>query len=63
MNLNTPNCESVSVSPPVVKTLGISRAAAYQAVREGKLPARRIGRRILVPVTALRRWLEDGHVE
>ncbi len=33
--------------------LGVSRYAAYQAVREGSIPSIRIGRRILVPVQAL----------
>jgi excisionase family DNA binding protein len=37
--------------------LGIGRSAAYEAARSGDLPVRRIGRRILVPVPALRVWL------
>ena len=38
--------------------LGISRAFAYDAVRRGEIPAIKIGRRILVPRTALIRLLE-----
>jgi excisionase family DNA binding protein len=34
--------------------LGISRAFAYDAVRRGEIPAIRIGRRILVPRSALK---------
>jgi excisionase family DNA binding protein len=38
--------------------LGISRAFAYDAVRRGDIPAIKIGRRILVPRSALDRLLE-----
>lgn len=37
--------------------LGIGRSAAYEAVRRGDLPSRRIGRRIVIPVPALLTWL------
>lgn len=37
--------------------LGLGRSAAYEAVRRGDLPARRLGRRILIPVPALLAWL------
>jgi len=40
--------------------LGISRAFAYDAVRRGEIPAIKIGRRILVPRSALKQLLEDG---
>jgi len=33
----------------VAKLLGISRGLAFQGVRDGSIPAIRIGRRILVP--------------
>jgi len=39
--------------------LGISRAFAYDAVRRGDIPAIKIGRRILVPRTALSRLLGE----
>jgi excisionase family DNA binding protein len=39
------------------KLLGIGRSAAYDAVRKGELPTRRIGRRIVVPVPLLVEWL------
>jgi len=43
------------------KLLGISRGLAFQAVRRGDIPAIRIGRRILVPLTQLQALLNgDG---
>ena len=41
------------------KRLGLSRPSAYQAVKRGELPVIRIGRRILVPVVALEKILEN----
>ncbi|HXF37411.1 MAG TPA: helix-turn-helix domain-containing protein [Actinomycetota bacterium] len=38
--------------------LGVAVSTAYAACRRGELPARRIGRRWVVPGAALRRWLE-----
>ena len=37
--------------------LGIGRSSAYQAVRDGQIPAIRLGRRLLVPKVALERML------
>jgi excisionase family DNA binding protein len=37
--------------------LGISRASAYEAAKNGELPTVRFGRRIRVPSAALRRLL------
>ena len=42
------------------RLLGISRGLAYGGVRQGTIPAVRIGRRLLVPVEALRRVLEQA---
>jgi excisionase family DNA binding protein len=39
--------------------LGIGRDTAYALIREGRLPALRIGRRILVPKAALEQWVLD----
>jgi len=41
------------------RSLGIGRDSAYALVREGRLPAIRIGRRILVPKAALERWVDE----
>jgi len=38
--------------------LGIGRMQAYEAARRGELPTVRIGRRLLVPVSALERMLD-----
>jgi excisionase family DNA binding protein len=40
--------------------LGISRAGAYEAVQRGEIPHLRIGRRILVPRSALHRLVEGA---
>ena len=42
------------------KVLGIGRSAAYAAARTGELPTIKIGRRLLVPIVALERWLEEA---
>jgi len=39
--------------------LGISRTCAYEAAHRGELPARIIGRRMVVPRTALLRLLDE----
>jgi excisionase family DNA binding protein len=40
--------------------LGISRNSAYQAVRDGEIPAIRIGKRLLIPRAAFERMFEGG---
>jgi excisionase family DNA binding protein len=40
--------------------LGINRSTAYEAVRRGAIPSIRIGRRVLVPVTALEQLLAQA---
>ena len=44
----------------VARVLGIGRNTAYEAVRTGKIPALRIGRRYLIPVDALQRLLSEA---
>lgn len=41
----------------LAKRLSISRAAAYDLVKQKDFPAVTIGRRILVPVACLESWL------
>jgi excisionase family DNA binding protein len=41
------------------RALGINRNSAYEAARNGELPAIRIGRRLLVPKVAFERLLES----
>lgn len=45
--------------PEVATRLGIGRNQAYALARAGRLPVIRIGKRFLVPVVALERWLEE----
>ncbi len=42
------------------RLLGIGRNSAYEAVRRGEIPSIRIGRRVLIPRTALMVLLECG---
>jgi len=42
------------------KILGIGRNQAYKAARRGEIPTIKIGRRILVPLAALERKLQEG---
>lgn len=39
--------------------LGVSRASAYDLVKREGFPAVIIGRRILIPISSLERWLEE----
>ena len=41
----------------VANVLGIGRRMAYRAIRNGQLPSRRLGRRIVMPVPILLDWL------
>ena len=41
----------------VAALLGIKRTAAYEAARRGQLPAKRLGRRVVIPVPAFLEWL------
>jgi excisionase family DNA binding protein len=57
--VGTPGPERLTVTvEEAAQVLGISRALAYEAVRRGEIPHIRIGKRILVPRTALDRLLQ-----
>ncbi len=45
-------CRTYSVET-AARVLGISRALAYQLVREGVIPSVKLGRRVLIPQQAL----------
>ena len=45
------------------RLVGISRSAAYEAASRDEFPIRRLGRRLFVPVPALRRWLGADSVD
>lgn len=46
--------------PEVAALLGIGRNEAYVAVQRGEIPARKVGRRILIPRAAFDRWLAEA---
>jgi len=50
-------CLTYSVDE-VAALLGVSRGMAYQLVRDGVIPAQRVGRRWLVPRKRLHAWLD-----
>lgn len=43
--------------------LGLSVSVTYRMIRDGELPAIRVGRRWVVPRRALEQWLSDWNVE
>jgi excisionase family DNA binding protein len=46
--------------PEAAEKLGVSTSYYYRAANKGELPARRLGRRWVVPKKALRELLESG---
>lgn len=52
-----PVCLSV---PQAATVLGIGKNLAYQMVHDGRLPALRLGRRLVVPRDALQRLIETA---
>jgi excisionase family DNA binding protein len=44
----------------VAQLLKIERKSAYVAIQRGEIPSIRIGRRILIPVVAFNRLLDEG---
>lgn len=44
----------------VAKILGISRNLVYQLIKEGQIPAKRLGqRRIVIPADSFKNWLNQ----
>ena len=51
--------DKVAVSPEEARrALGLGRSTIYALLREGSLRGRRVGRRVVIPVTELVRFLE-----
>jgi excisionase family DNA binding protein len=57
MNTGFPTDRLTISVPEAARLLGIARMTAYAAVRDGTLPALRIGRRLVIPRVALDRLL------
>jgi excisionase family DNA binding protein len=53
------NAQKVISVPEAGRQLGLSRNSAYEAANRGEIPTIRIGRRLLVPVAAFDRMLEQ----
>lgn len=49
-----------NVWPETGQLLGVSRAHIYKMVKEGRLPVLKLGKRLVVPRSALLRWLENA---
>lgn len=56
------NRKAVSV-PEAAEMIGLSVTRMYQLVHCGQVPAKHVGKRWLVPLAALDRWLETPDVE
>jgi excisionase family DNA binding protein len=53
--------ETLAVSvAETARRLGLSRQGTYQAVQRGEIPSVRVGKRILVPRSALEQLLQVG---
>lgn len=52
--------KSTITIPEAAEVLGIGRTAAYDAARTGQIPVIKIGKRLLVPKTALDRMLSEA---
>jgi excisionase family DNA binding protein len=42
------------------RVLRVGRNSAYELVRSGRIASKRVGRRMLVPRTAVERWLAEA---
>jgi excisionase family DNA binding protein len=43
----------------VVAITGLGRTTVYELLRRGEIPSIRVGRAVLVPVAALKQWVEE----
>lgn len=55
-----PNGTTYSSVDELAKELGISRQAAYTALRRGVIPHIRIGKRFVLPRSAIAEWLRTA---
>ena len=57
---NKPEKKLTITVPEAARMLGISRGLAYEMAREGTIPALRFGRRMVVPLAAIKRMLQEN---
>lgn len=51
----------LALSPlEAAQAIGISRNKMYDLLKTDSFPCKRIGGRIVIPVDALKKWLENG---
>lgn len=43
----------------MANVVGVSRPKAYELIHKEGFPAVRIGRRVVIPIDGLKRWLEE----
>lgn len=55
--------QAVITIPEAARRLGLSAQSAYAAAACGEIPARKIGRRWIVPVAEFDRWLGGSATE
>jgi excisionase family DNA binding protein len=58
--VSTPKRAATVTVEQAAEILGVSRSLAYEAVRNGRIPSLRIGRRWLIPRQALERLLVEA---
>ncbi|MCR1906109.1 excisionase family DNA-binding protein [Intestinimonas butyriciproducens] len=46
----------------MANVVGVSRPKAYELIHKEGFPAVRIGRRVVIPIDGLKRWLEEQAV-
>jgi len=58
---NNPQKKLTITVPEAARLLGISRGLAYEMAREGAIPTLRFGRRVVVPLAAIERLLQESN--
>lgn len=56
------NKMAISVAE-MANLLGISRTTAYELIGRDDFPSTRLGKRVVIPLDALKEWLERGGTE
>ena len=44
----------------VAAVLGVSKSHVYQLLKENRLPVLKLGRRKVIPISALEQWIQDN---